>query len=35
MQKLDEFNERRFLVDHYLALSGDGVSFAAARRTPS
>ncbi|MES1241802.1 MAG: sialidase family protein [Acidobacteriota bacterium] len=25
--------ERRFLVDHYLALSGDGASFGAARRT--
>lgn len=25
--------ERRFLVDHYLALSGDGVHFGAARRT--
>jgi hypothetical protein len=25
--------ERRFLVDHYLALSGDGVNFGASRRT--
>jgi hypothetical protein len=25
--------DRRFLVDHYLALSGDGVNFGAARRT--